>query len=366
MSLGMIVSPLHHLSPAHHPLAMSYTFVHISSDASIPLAELTAAAATLQKDTLKESVSEFFADEEASAAPATRDALHAQRAADVRSSFAAAGQQLTDEYAASAAAARRLVDITLLSVPRAPAFESYSLYSDPDAAAKRHTINQRATLLMHAAGHPPTSLIYGDAFLSKCVDDEAGDVWERRSVVAGDVLPTAAWVRAASAANVGRNVSGWTSAGVMAQMNSGGGGGGGSVSDISSDVGMSAPALLPPPGERPWRTTNSDDLHAYTWRRVAPKEIEVRVPVPEGTRARDVEVVITRTRLGVRLKTSGSVLYPGPIGQSGGGVLTGSIDADECSWAIENNFLTFSLALRDTGKGETSSFAWPRVFTEEL
>lgn len=341
---------------------MSYTFVHISCDTSVPLAELTAAEATLEKDTLKESVSEFFAEEESSAAPATRDALNEQRAADVRSSFAAAGAQLTEAYAASAAAARRLVDITLLSVPKAPSFDSYSLYSDPDAAAKRHMVNQRATLLMHAAGHPPTSIIYGDAFLSKCCDDEAGDVWARRSVVAADAMVTAAWVKAAGAVNKGRNIAGWTSGGAMAQFapNT-------VVGDASAVnlVAADADANALPKGERPWRTTSNDPL-AYSWRRAASKEIEVRVPVPMGTRARDVDVVISRTRLGVRVKSAGATPYPGPLGQPGGGALTGSLDADECSWAIENNILTFSLALRDVGIGETSSFAWPRVFADEL
>jgi hypothetical protein len=56
----------------------------------------------------------------------------------------------------------------------------------------------------------------------------------------------------------------------------------------------------------------------------------------------------------------------GPLGAPGGGVLTGRVVADECSWEVERGVLTVTLALRDSGAGETSSFAWPRVFESEL
>jgi hypothetical protein len=333
---------------------MSYTYVHISCDDSIAIVELSAAPATLTKDTLKEAVSDFFADEESSASDAARDALEARRSADIRSSFASAGQPLSDAMAASAAAARRLVDITLLSVPRAPAFDSYSLYSDPDAAAKGHPVNKRATALAHATGHPQALIIRGDAFLGRCVDDEAGDVWERRSVAPSDAHPSAPWVVATAKANAGRSMANWSSSGVMAQ---------------SANPALAASAS--PDTGNGWRRSRAkgDDpaSSGYLWKRSAPAEIEIKAPVPTGTRAKDVEVVLMRSRLGVRLKATptGVTQISGPLGNVGGSKLTGAIDAEESNWTIDKDAVLVTLSLVDAGSGETSSFAWPNVFEEE-
>jgi len=334
---------------------MSFTFVRIPCDASLPLVECSGGASTLEADALKAAVGAHFAAEEAAASPGAVAALDAARAADVRASFEAAGAALTAAAAAGAAAARRLVDITLLTVPRAPAFESVSLYADPDAGAKGRGVNARATALAHAAGHPPSATILGDAFLGRSVDDEAGDVWARVSIMAEEAAPDAPWVRAAAAANAGRSVGGFSTSGLLAQMQGGGAGGGGG--------GSSAPAAG---GARAWRSSAPDDPLAYSWRRASAAEIELRQPLPPATRARDIEVVLKRDRLGARLRAAGAARLPGALGEPGGGALTGKVDVESSSWAVEDGALVVALALVDTGAGETSAFAWPRVFAAEL
>ena len=89
--------------------------------------------------------------------------------------------------------------------------------------------------------------------------------------------------------------------------------------------------------------------------------------MPTGTRAKDVEVVLMRSRLGVRLKATptGVTQISGPLGNVGGSKLTGAIDAEESNWTIDKDAVLVTLSLVDAGSGETSSFAWPNVFEEE-
>jgi hypothetical protein len=219
-------------------------------------------------------------------------------------------------------------------------------------------VNKRATSLAHATGHPQTLVIRGDAFLGRCVDDEAGDVWERRSVAPSDAHPSAPWVVATAKANAGRSMASWSSSGVMAQ---------------SANPALAA-AAAPDTGNNGWRRSRAKgtgdgaaEASGYLWKRAAPAEIEIKVPVPAGTRAKDVEVVMTRSRLGVRLKatSAGAAQIAGPLGTVGGSKLTGAIDAEESNWAIDKDAVLVTLSLVDAGSGETSSFAWPNVFEEE-
>jgi hypothetical protein len=102
------------------------------------------------------------------------------------------------------------VEITLLLAPTAASrFESVSVYSAPThaallaaGAAPPARANARATALCRACGHPPDSApVLGDAFLSRCVDDERGDVWERRALRADEARPGAAWPKGIAGAH---------------------------------------------------------------------------------------------------------------------------------------------------------------------
>ena len=337
----------------------TYTITRIPFDASLPLAEHSAPVTPFESDSLKQCVGAYFAREEAEAPAGALARLAAAREAELSASLAQAGMAMPAAALAAAAAApsRVAVDITLLTVPHAPAFESVSLYGDPSARAKGRPINARAVALCVAAGHPPTTEIRGDVFLGRCIENDAEDVWERRSIGAAEAVPDAPWCRAAGAANAGRDTSTFSSSGLMAKM---GGAAGGAA-------GGGAGRLLEPADRLAWKDSGAPgDATAYKWRRRSPAEIELRIPLPSPTmRARDIDVTLTGTRLGYRVKGSAEAVA-GPLGAPGGGKLTGALQVDECDWQVDGGVLLVTLALKDTGAGETSSFAWPRVFESEL
>lgn len=337
----------------------SFTFTLIPFDASLPLEERSAPMAIFEDDSLKKHVAAYFAAEEAAAPAGALDRLASAREAELAASFAQAGMPVSAEAVASAAASpsRVAVDITLLTVPRAPDFFSVCLYGDPSARAKGRPLNARAIALCRGAGHPPTTEIRGDVFLGRCIENDAEDVWERRSIGAAEAVPDAPWCRAAGAANAGRDTSTFSSSGLMAKM---GGAAGGAA-------GGGAGRLLEPADRLAWKDSGAPgDATAYKWRRRSPAEIELRIPLPSpAMRARDIDVTLTGTRLGYRVKGSAEAVA-GPLGAPGGGKLTGALQVDECDWQVDGGVLLVTLALKDTGAGETSSFAWPRVFESEL
>ena len=284
-----------------------YTYVLIPADDAQPIAERTALTAPLEEDSLKLAV-----------------AAHFGPAADQDGSG-------------------RSVEITLLTVPLASnGFQSVSLYSDPAPEAKQLPPNARATALAVAAGHAAAAL-RGDAFLSRVVDDEAGDVWERRDLRAGEAAEGAPWVAEAKAAIAARGASGFSSAGLMAQLQGakGGGGGGGG--------GGAAPAA-----SSAWVLSNGADPRAYAWRLSGGGELEVRQPLPAGVRAKDLKVVMTRGRVGVALKAGGGAAdaLPGAMGAAGGGALAVPIDAEASNWTVEGGAALFTLVLAGAWGGK--------------
>ena len=343
----------------------TYLYTLIPFDSSQPLQELSAPVTPFESDSLKPAVASYFEREEAEASAGALASLRAAREAELVASFAQAGMAVpsAEVIASAAAPSKAAVDITLLTVPRAPEFVSVSLYCDPSARAKGRPLNARATALCLGAGHPATTEIRGDAFLSRCCDNEGGDVWERRSMGAAEAVPTAAWCVAAGRANAGRDTSAFSSAGLMAQM--AGSSSSSSSGAASATASSAASKLLAPVDRLAWRESVPGDAAAYQWRRRAPAEIELQVALPSpALRAKDLAVTLTATRLGYSLK--GGPEVQGPLGQPGGGKLTGKVAVEESSWQVEKGVLLITLALLDSGMGETSSFAWPRVFESEL
>jgi len=318
----------------------SFTFTLIPCDGE--LKEFTESKGTLENDSLKTSVKRFFEEQEKGISSAAKALIDSSREAEVRAMYEKAGYAVNSETLASAMSAPRTVEITLLTVPRSPDFESVSLYSDPSARSMSRPLNKRATAICHACGHPDTQEIYGDAFLGRCIDDENGDVWERRTLGVAEAHPNAEWVKRAAVANAGRKLSGYSSSDLMAQLQNGGSGdGGGTI------------------GDEGWKQSEAGNPLAYLWKRTSSSEIDIKLPLPEGTRAKDLEVVLSKNKLCVKLKGVGKAPFPGCIG--GDGVLCGRIDVEESSWQVEKGLFMASLKLL-----ETSSFAWPRVYDKEL
>lgn len=75
----------------------------------------------------------------------------------------------------------------------------------------------------------------------------------------------------------------------------------------------------------------------YSWGQTL-QEVSVSVPVPAGTKAKMLEVVITKTRLKVALKGGASILE---------GELTEPVKTDDCMWNMEGGVVELTLAKQD-------------------
>lgn len=103
----------------------------------------------------------------------------------------------------------QMVDICTILVPSSyNGYIGISLYSSGDSA---RPVNGRATELTQACGHTKT-VIYGDAYVSRCYDNEA-EPWVRRDLLVEEVNVEAPWVRQATLLNHGRNMDAYTSGG---------------------------------------------------------------------------------------------------------------------------------------------------------
>jgi len=330
-----------------------YTYVLIPASDALPLEERSAdARGGFERDELKAAArAHLFA------APPPPD-VAAAREQLMLEACAKAGAPAPDAAAVSrAASGARDVEITLLAAPTlATDFRSVSLYSDPDAVLKRLPPNARASALAVACGHPPESTrLFGDAFVSRCVDHEGDDVWRRESLSAAEAAPDAAWARSAGALNRAKGPAD------MSKFSSGG-----AISGLFSQMTKSAAAAgateaaaaglrdLEPAAPGGWRVR---------WREPGGGEVEVRVAVPAGTRKKALDVTMSNGALGVALKAP-----PAAAAADAGGAPTGplvlrllaEIDASESSWQVEDGEVVFSTFKRkDTGPWPTLLAAAP-------
>lgn len=103
----------------------------------------------------------------------------------------------------------QMVDICTVYLPSpSNGYIGVSLYSHADSALP---VNGRATKIAKACGHSAT-VVYGDAFISRCYDNEE-EPWMRRDLFASEVCEEADWVIEAGASNRGRNMDAYTSGG---------------------------------------------------------------------------------------------------------------------------------------------------------
>ena len=296
---------------------MHYTYVVIPHDTSAALREGTAVCANIEVDTLKTAASLHFSQN-----PPGFDASLRQPVS---------------------------VEITLLSVPKAPDFLSVSMYSDPAGEMKGLPENSRATALLRAAGHAST-MLRGDVFLSRVLDNEATDEWARRPITVAEADPASPWVADAAAAIKARGGSGFSSSSMLQQLRGdrgsvvfGGGGGGGGYTG----------------GGLEWARSDPSNEASCSWRRApgSAGEVEVRQPLPPGVfKAKDLVVTMARTRLGVAMRAQTQTVS-GPLGGIGA-ALACPIDVESSSWTVaDGKAVVFSLVLAGAWAGNL--FAQP-------
>jgi hypothetical protein len=109
-----------------------------------------------------------------------------------------------------------MVNICSLGLPvPAKGYVGISLYSHCEGKESNLLINSRATDLAQACGHHST-VIYGDAFLSRYYDNE-DEEWRRLDVHLSEVDPTSEWVQEVASRNKGKNMSSYTTGGLTSQ-----------------------------------------------------------------------------------------------------------------------------------------------------
>ena len=108
----------------------------------------------------------------------------------------------------------RLVDICTLHIPtKSNGYIGISVYSSGDSSGD---VNTRATKIAQACGHEDR-VVYGDAFLSRCYDNEE-EPWVRRDLTLDEIEETAPWILAAASVNRGRNLKSYTTGGMTSNL----------------------------------------------------------------------------------------------------------------------------------------------------
>jgi hypothetical protein len=96
---------------------------------------------------------------------------------------------------------------------------------------------------------------------------------------------------------------------------------------------------------------NGGTTDKYLWGQTL-AELEVRVPVPPGTRGKMLDVSIKARHLRVALKASGEVLIDGDLSEA--------IKTDESMWALEDGSILSLSLVKQNGMNW-----WSRVITDE-
>ena len=188
-------------------------------------------------------------------------------------------------------------------------------------------------------GAAPPGGICGDAFVGRCHDDEAADIWKRVDFTIEDANPRSEWC------DVARQPGGGGGGGGRA------GGGAQSLSGLmNQNAAITAGGGATSGGNGGFHEGKGD---GYTWSQ-NDEEVELRFPVSEGTKAKYVKVNFGRDKLKVVL--SGQTLLSGALG--------GTIDVDDSTFTIEDASSGSGKELCITlGKKEENT--WPFVIRDD-
>lgn len=110
-----------------------------------------------------------------------------------------------------------MVNICSLGLPTvATNYIGVSMYSHCDGKECGLAINSRATEIVQACGHLST-IIYGDAFLSRYYDNE-DEPWRRLDMKLSEAHISSEWIEQVARMNKGKNMSTYTTGGTLQQL----------------------------------------------------------------------------------------------------------------------------------------------------
>ena len=200
-------------------------------------------------------------------------------------------------------------EITAITLPTPRnSHRGVSMYTADDARLQNLPPNPRATSLLTACGHAvtneksgiggvPAGGIHGDAFVGRYHDNELEDIWEREDIFVKDVEihqnPLPEWIETALKP---------------------GGGGSGSGAVANNDVNVKSIEDL-----------KIGEADGYKWSQ-NDEEVEMRFPIQDGVRAKDVKVDFKMKSL--KVSVSGEVLLDATLG--------GDVDPEDSTFTIED------------------------------
>jgi hypothetical protein len=184
----------------------NFGFVLIPADSSLELSFIErSSAGGLEKDELQVYAKAHFASEkDASLKMEAAMQVMREQGQDIQS----LNPQIL-EHLSSLGASVEIITVGVASAVNG--YEAVSLYCDGDGSSKGLSSNSRAIEIARACGHNSLA-IYGDAFLSRCYDNEE-EPWVRRTLTLDEASTSAPWVLKAAAANAGRNMKAYSSSG---------------------------------------------------------------------------------------------------------------------------------------------------------
>ena len=211
-------------------------------------------------------------------------------------------------------------EIIALTIPtRGNGYQAVSMYISQFTDGM--SLNKTASGIVLACGHGlPEAAgqkqpgIYGDVFVGRAKDDEAGDEWKRLDFTPDDLLPNSSWIQ-------------------VARTPGGGGGTGGGSSAAAPSLSGSVMQQLRLGGDETENATlaettpmieEEEDL-GYTWDQTD-DEVEVKFKCDASTKGKDVQVQFARTSLKVQVK--GETLVDGKTG--------GSVVVDDCTYTLQD------------------------------
>ena len=222
-------------------------------------------------------------------------------------------------------------------------YQSVSIYCDGNNRFRTGDVadqlNERATSLAHACGHKDVAIM-GECFIGRAHDDERLE-WERLDFMEAELSLDSTWIVQAALLNKGKNVSGWSTSGVVQNMQN---------KQQQSQQQMQSTRGKEPPVE------DLEDVlpECGYWMTQDAEEVEVRIPIKKGLSTKNFlcDIKASSIVLGNKTisRTEGSPLegVSEALTAKGGINLSGIVDVSESTWSIAQErigrMLTITLA----------------------